>query len=91
MMEHCKVCRRVVVLEDRTVMAAFGKPLFIAHKKCAALVQGGVATAARVALAAGGVVMKARAPKTLKALVFLRNAVNEGRTLGAGAAGGGTP
>lgn len=76
-MEHCKVCRRVLPLEDRTVMAAFGKPLFVCHSKCAALVQGGVATAGRVALAAGTAVMKTRAPKTLKALTFLRAAVQQ--------------
>jgi hypothetical protein len=88
-MEHCKVCKKPLPLEDRTVMAAFGKPLFVCHKKCSVLVQGGVATATRVALAAGAAVMKTRAPKTLKALTFLRTVVQEQRALGA--TPGGTP
>lgn len=71
-MERCKVCKDVVTLEERTVMSAFGRPLFVCHKRCAAVVQDGVAAVGRVALAASSVALKKRAPKTLKAFELMR-------------------
>lgn len=71
-MERCKVCKKTVVLEDRTVMSAFGKPLFICHKACAKVVQGGVATVGRIALAAGTAALQKKSPKTLKTFEALR-------------------
>lgn len=77
MIERCKVCRKPVVLAERTVVAAFGRPLFVCHQACASAVQSGVAVVGRVALAAGAVALRKQSPKTLKAFEVLRSVIAE--------------
>lgn len=78
-MERCKVCKRAVSLDDRAVMSAFGKPLFVCHRACAHVVQDGMAVVGRVALAAGAVALKKKSPKTLQAFEAVRKIVAERR------------
>jgi len=61
-----------VPLADRTVMSAFGRPLFVCHSACAKVAQDAVAAVGRVALAAGTVALKKRAPQAVKTFEALR-------------------
>lgn len=72
-MEVCKVCRLSIDPANRTVMAAFGRPLFVVHREpCSRVVHGGVVAVGRVALAGANMVLKARAPKAFALLEGVR-------------------
>lgn len=75
---NCRICRAPVVA-DGVMLTALGRQLGVVHPSCAKVAHTGVLTLGKMALTAGHLVLRDRAPKIYQLVEGVRIAVRNSR------------